>query len=443
MIKYTKFFITLLLAVIVFEAKSQSTATTSSPYSQFGLGDLTPQWLPQNAAMGGIATGINKINGYNTINSINPASYAAIDLTTIDIGLYGNIINLNQTGQSSQTNSNFRLSHIAFAIPVAAHSAFSFGLMPYTELGYNYTITSPNFGTKNPADTVAVHNIYSGEGSLSKAYIGYGTKIVKGLMVGFNASYIFGDLKHYRSTEYDALGTLNSRDEQDLTVGGINFDYGAQYQIDLSATRHIVLGYSGSLGSKIGAQSTHIVSQYSIINGSQNTAADTLVNTKGTATKIQLPQINHFGISYQKDQKYLIGADYSTGHWSDLSIGGVNQGMANSSTLNMGGQYTPNINALGNYWATIDYRLGLIFDQSYYNIANSTGSGYTNIKSHAVTFGLGMPLASRGMSFYKVNFSAEVGQRGTLNNGLVKENYINLHLGFTLNDKWFQRYKFD
>ena len=156
-----------------------------------------------------------------------------------------------------------------------------------------------------------------------------------------------------------------------------------------------------------------------------------------------MPQINHFGISYQKDQKYLVGADYSTGHWSDLSIGGVNQGMANSSTLNIGGQYTPNINSINNYWATVDYRLGAIFDQTYFNIANPSGGGSTQIKSTAITFGVGMPLRAANTSYYKLNFSAEIGQRGTLNNGLVKENYINIHLGFTLNDKWFQRYKFD
>jgi hypothetical protein len=446
MIKYTKFFITFLLAVIVLEARSQSTANTSSPYSQYGLGDLTPSLLPQTTAMGGIATAINTINGFNNINPLNPASYGVIGLTTIDVGLYANTLSLSQTGQPTQRNSNFRLSHIAFAIPVTTHSAFSFGLLPYSQVGYNYQQTLKNYGTKSSVDTSAINYIYNGEGGLTKAYIGYGVTIARHLLLGFNASYIFGNIKRYQSTEIPSLvGTLNSRVENDNSISGFTYDYGAQYIFDLSLTRHIVIGYSATSKSMVNSQNTYIVSQYSIdANGNPNVPTDSLVNQPSNKVKVQLPQVNHFGISYQKDLKYLIGADYTMGHWSDLSIGGVSQGTVNSSTFNIGGQYTPNYNSLNNYLATVDYRLGFVLDNTYYNIANPVGSGYTNIKSKALTLGLGLPLRpGAGGSFYKVNFSAELGQRGTLNNGLVKENYINLRLGFTLNDKWFQRYKFD
>jgi hypothetical protein len=446
MIKYTKLFITLLLAVIAFEAKSQSTATTSSPYSRYGLGDLSPAILPQNIGMGGIATATNEIGNFSNINPLNPASYGVIDLTTIDVGLYASTIFLNQTGQPSQTNGNFRLSHLAFGIPVTHNSALSFGLLPYSSLGYNYKQTSAKgFGTGTSTDTSTVNYIYSGEGSLSKAYIGYGITIQKHLLLGFNASYIFGDLKHYQSTEIPTLpGTLNSRIEQDNSVGGVTYDYGAQYIWDLSLTRHIVFGYSASAKANINSKSTYLVSQYSFdASGNPNIAADTLVNQKNAIAKILIPQVNHFGISYQKDQNYLFGIDYSIGNWSALSIGGVNQGMADSKTLNLGGQYTPNINALGSYWSTVDYRLGFIHDQSYVNVPNPTGTGNTQIQSNSVTFGFGLPLRPDNVSYYKLNLTFELGQRGSLNNGLVKENFINFHLSFLLNEKWFQRYQFD
>src|ERR1700754_688153 len=146
MIRYTRLFVTFLLAVIVLQARSQSTATTSSPYSRFGLGDISDQLLPQNAGMGGIATATNRIGGFNTINVINPASYAMINFTTIDAGLYGNFVTLGKSGFADQKNSNFRFSHIAFAIPVTKRSALSFGLLPYSELGYNYRQTSVRNG---------------------------------------------------------------------------------------------------------------------------------------------------------------------------------------------------------------------------------------------------------------------------------------------------------
>lgn len=62
MIKYTRFFIIILLAVSAFGVKAQSTATTSSPYSRYGIGDIDPALMPQNRAMGDIGTAINKIN---------------------------------------------------------------------------------------------------------------------------------------------------------------------------------------------------------------------------------------------------------------------------------------------------------------------------------------------------------------------------------------------
>ena len=139
-----------------------------------------------------------------------------------------------------------------------------------------------------------------------------------------------------------------------------------------------------------------------------------------------------------------MGVDYSIGNWSALTIDGANAGMANSRTLNVGGQITPNLNSINSYWATVDYRAGLILDQTYFNVNNATGTGQTNIKSYAATFGFGLPLrAVNGTSFYKINIAAELGRRGTLTNGLVRENYFKIRLGFTLNDRWFQRYKFD
>src|ERR1700743_2527250 len=240
MIRYTRLFVTFLLAVIVLQAKSQSTATTSSPYSRFGIGDVSDQLMPQNIGMGGIATATNIIGGYNSINVINPASYGKITYTTIDVGIYSNVLTLSKTDYPDERVANFRLSHVAFAFPVTKHSALSFGLLPYSEVGYNYKqIVPKGYGTSpTPAgspkvDTNAVNYIYSGDGGLSKAYLGYGINIGKHLLLGANVSYIFGSLKQNQATEIPALyGTLNSNIEEDNHIEGFNYDYGIQYSID-------------------------------------------------------------------------------------------------------------------------------------------------------------------------------------------------------------------
>src|ERR1700733_14411990 len=114
MTKRYRIFITILFAVIAFGANAQSTATTSSPYSRYGIGIIDPVLLPQTIGMGGIATAINRVSLYNNINPENPASYGFINLTTIDAGISSNIMNLNQTGVPTDHNSNFKFSHVAF-----------------------------------------------------------------------------------------------------------------------------------------------------------------------------------------------------------------------------------------------------------------------------------------------------------------------------------------
>src|SRR3546814_4352854 len=68
---------------------------------------------------------------------------------------------------TKQTTSNFALDHINFAIPVSQKSAFSFGILPYSSVGYRYSVPGS-------LDTISVNNAYSGEGGISKAYLGYG-----------------------------------------------------------------------------------------------------------------------------------------------------------------------------------------------------------------------------------------------------------------------------
>ncbi|TWR28244.1 hypothetical protein FPZ42_03245 [Mucilaginibacter achroorhodeus] len=428
-----------LLSTATLSVKAQSTATTSSPYSRYGLGDINPALLPQNLAMGGIGVATNRISGFNNVNIINPASYAYVNLTTIDIGLYGSFNTLEKNGSPSQTNSNFRLSHVAFAIPVTANSALSFGLMPYSELGYSYRSVASNLGTGNAVDTNAVNYIYNGDGGLTRFHVGYGFKIGKNLSIGANASYIFGNLKESQSTEIPNLaGVHNSRIEESNSIKGWNYEYGLQYAFNFSARRHLTFGYSGAASTNLNSQRSYIVSSYfRSANGDEGVATDTSVNNQQAAAKIRLPNINRFGVSYQYDGKYLIGADYSMSNWSKLTIAGVNSGLQDSRTLNVGGQITPNSNSLNNYFASVDYRLGFIYDQTYMKIND------TDIKRYAVTAGLGLPLRANNSSFYKINVGAEVGRRGTLVNGLIRENYVNIHLSFTLNDKWFQKYRFD
>ncbi len=82
----------------------------------------------------------------------------------------------------------------------------------------------------------------------------------------------------------------------------------------------------------------------------------------------------------------------------------------------------------------IAYRGGLKYEKSYLMIGNE------QIKDFGISFGVGLPVYR---SLSTINISAEIGQRGTTDFNLIKEQYAKLTLNVNLHDIWFVKRKFD
>ncbi len=411
--------------------------TIQSPYSKFGVGNIKGSLLPQLRSMGGISSGVFRTSYINNINMQNPASYAGINLTTLDIGMSSTYTQLKTTSLS-ENSFNASLSHVAMAFPVTTKSAVSIGLLPYSELGYNFKNTVQVGTIADNKKTVDY--IYTGEGGLSKAYLGYGIQFGDHFRIGANAEYLFGNLIQNRSTEYvNELSAINSRNQVKNSIYGVGLSYGLQYDFRIDSKTSVTIGYSGASSSKLNSE----ISQYTTIyskdgQGNEQSALDTLAFTENATTNLKLPLVHSVGITLNKSNKWLVGADYRMGKWSSMTINNVGQNLQDTYGVSVGGQFTPDASAISGYFKRVDYRFGFQYDKTYVKMNNQ------DVNQMALTFGLGLPLASYARSsFYKMNVSAELGKRGTVNNGLVQENYVNLHLGFMLNDKWFQRFKFD
>jgi long-subunit fatty acid transport protein len=431
-LKYT-FAVGLLLTSLIANAQ----VTIQSPYSKFGVGNIKGNLLPQLRAMGGISTAVGKHTFYNNINMQNPASYGNISATTLDLGLSGGYTEL-KNANLTETSFNGNIAHVALAFPVTKTSALSFGILPYSELGYNFKSTTTIGGTTDNRKTVDY--VYTGEGGLTKAYFGYGKRFGDHLRLGANVEYVFGNLIENRSTEHqNDPGSVNSRIQDKNSVSGASFSYGAQYDIRLDNKTTIVLGYSGVSNSKLNSTQERYVTQYNTVDGNETSALDTLFAVNNNKAKLNLPLIHNFGIALQKNDKWLIGVDYRMGKWSDFSIAGAKQNLQDTYGFSVGGQLTPDFSSINNYFKRVEYRMGFAYDKTYIQMNNQ------DVKQMAVTFGLGLPLSNleRGV-FYKMSVTAELGKRGSISNGLLQERYLNFHLAFTLNDsRWFQRFKFD
>jgi hypothetical protein len=430
MIRNKKYLLALSLIVALINT-SLAQSTINSPYSKYGLGNLNGSYLPQNRSMGNLAYGVSGYGGYNNVNVSNPASYSQIKLTVFDVGLGLGAQTLQQ-GSNKSNSFNATLSHLVFAVPVSKKSALSIGILPYSNLGYLFSDTTKKVGE------LSSEQIYAGEGGLTKAYLGYGIGFGKNFNIGFNMSYLFGNLRETRSVEFSKyMGMINSRTEDNNSVGGLNFDLGAQYNAMLGKTQ-LTLGYTGGLQSTLNNKNSSLTTRYSKnFSSEEEYRVDTISIKPDTDKDLILPSNHNFGISFSKYNKWLIGADFRMSNWSDFKIDGISQNLNNAWGVSVGGKITPNINAVTNYFKLVDYSLGVNYDKT------SLAIDQTDIDVKSIHFGLGLPLISNRGSFYKINFTTEIGQRGKNGLGLVKENFYNFYLGFTINDRWFQKYKFD
>jgi len=412
--------------------------TVQSPYSKFGIGNIKGTLLPQLRAMGGISTGVYKNSFFNNINMQNPATYSGIDAAVLDIGLSGSFAQLKNKSLTENT-FNAALSHVALGFNVSRRSGISFGILPYSELGYDFK-SSGKLGT-DASNLKDVDYLYTGEGGLTKAYFGYGVGIGDHLRLGANIEYLFGKLSENRSTQIpNDGGAMSSRMQDSKSIGGLGYSYGAQYQLQLDSKTSLVLGYSGSASSALGSTTTSYVTQYKIdADGVEYPAIDTLFTTENAKTDLILPLQHQFGVALHKNDKWMIGADYRLGKWADMKINNVNQGLQDTYGFSVGGQFVPDYSSISSYLKRVEYRLGFQYDKTYIRLNNQ------DIKQAAFTFGVGLPLSSysRG-TFYRANIAAEIGRRGSVSNGLLQERYVNFHIGFTLNDaSWGRRYRLD
>ncbi|TKC05221.1 porin family protein [Pedobacter frigoris] len=432
MYKKINYIAAVLILLTTISVKAQ--VTTQSPYSKYGLGNVRGSLLPQFRAMGGISTGVYKPSIYSNINMQNPASYTGITMTTLDMGMSAGFTEVKKNG-IGEASFNSTLSHVAMAFPLkSGKSAISVGILPYTELGYEFSSVEKYSAT----DTNSYNALYSGEGGLTKAYFGIGQQFGDHFRIGANVEYLFGNLQENRSIELQASPSINNRQQNKNSIGGIGFSYGLQYDIPLSSKSRITLGYSGSSPSKVNSTKTFVVTQYfRDAVGEEQAAFDTVLVNENSSAKLKLPLIHNFGFSIQKDNKWMFGADYRMGQWSKLNIDNTNQGLQDSWGFSTGAQITPDITSIGSYFKRVDYRFGFQYDKTYIQLNEQ------DVKQMAVTLGFGLPLAPNRYSFYKMNFTTELGRRGKSTNGLIQESYINFHLGFTLNDRWFTRFRFD
>lgn len=466
---------------------------TSSPYSRFGIGELSSITFARNLALGGSEIGLNQ-PGF--INYGNPAAYSTLWYTTYEGGVDFKQSELKTSGALHKTHTA-SVAYFDFAFPVTPQKwSLGFGLLPYSKVGYS--VSESNLNSFDDLET----RTYTGSGGLNNFHIGTGFQVTKKLSFGVNAEYLFGVLNNDRTVSYRSPYYYNTSIEKSTSIGWFHFKTGFQYRIDslrlmksdsiimlekkivslqdslsglISAassdssgasydlkneltkeianaelqknsvvTRRVksewnlVLGLVASPAANLHARNSTLINSFRYYNYASPDLGlfvrDTILSTEGESGKVRLPFSTGFGFSLQKGTQWLFCADYTFQKWSDFSFLGASDSLTNSWKVTAGIQLTPNDRSVKSYLKIMQYRIGFHYEQTYLNMRGN------NINDIGVSAGFGMPIRKAGTILH---FTFEGGKRGTMADNLVQERYLKFTFGFTINDRWFIRPKYD
>ncbi len=427
--KYNLYLIVFLL--LTCNVKAQN--TTNSIYSRGGYGLETFKGFSSQMALGG--SGIASNNPWN-LNYSNPASNAALRLTVFTAGINGMYKQqLNFADTVSEMNGSF--GYIALGFPVTKWWGLSFGLIPYTGVGYNVKDTVA-YAKQNIAGT------YKGSGGLNKLYLANGLNpfkifsdsIMRGFSVGFNTEFTFGSINNEEYRDFlgsDTTYYLNILNNTYHSYNGVSFLIGAQHSINIKDDTKLTLGFSYGLKGRLNTQSTLSSERYFRTSSASN-KVDTAYYLNSQKTIGYLPSQYCFGFNVQMGPKINYTLEYKVVKWGKDSISGNLNNLKDSRIIAAGIQYYPNSQSPDGFFNHAYYRLGF---------KNTVMPFYLNnlqIQEHALTAGIGIPFRK---SVSTVNIGIELGRRGTVLDKMVKEKYILLNVGLSINDRWFIKSKYD
>ena len=428
-----------IVLIAFFALQSYGQEGTASPYSFYGIGSLKFKGTVENRSMGGLSIFTDSIH----VNLRNPAAYAGPNLKLwngesrpikFSVGAGHSSTNLKASSGESRVNST-TFDYLALSIPVGKFG-FGFGLVPYTSVGYKL----------EDRENDVLQNRYRGEGGVNRAFFGLGYQITDNLSLGIDANYNFGNIQNsVIQFAYDEDGNLvqyQTRESNRSDLSGLNFNIGLTYKAMLNEKLELQTGLTYSPKSDLSSRNqrtfaTIVINQ---INGQEFVLNEIEGDLEGQGlarTDLTLPSRFSFGAGIGEPRHWFAGAEFTRQNTSEFSnpiVSIENANFVNASTISVGGFYIPDYTSFSNYWKRVTYRAGFRFENTGLEINNET------INEFGMSFGVGLPV---GNVFSNANLGFEFGRRGTTNQNLIQENFFNVNISLSLNDRWFQKRKYN
>jgi len=415
----------------------------NAPYSRLGLGDMVPQTLIHQIGLGGWGAAYN--DPYH-LNLLNPASFASLQSTAYDVGMYAKYARL-QGGDEASNIWSGNLSYLALGFPLKNPineslnqkvSPFRWGmglaLTPYSNVGYD--IQTSEF----VPDLDTTLNIFQGTGGTYKLTWSNGWKY-KDIALGLNLAYFFGKLNYERQVLFENIGVAyQSLFDDAISVNGLTWDVGLQYALRFKkindegekvfSGNRLLFGATGHTPNSIRTNSSRLYRGFNYVYNN----GDTVVNETDVIESGLLPLEWSAGLMYENKSKWRIGAEYRYSRWSEYELEAKPEALKNSWRLSGGVEFTPDANSYNNYAKRIRYQFGAFYQTDPRGVT-------TELINYGLTIGAGLPIFLPRQQISFVHAALELGYFGAPDE--LRETYGRFSLSFTLNDNsWFFKRKF-
>lgn len=421
-----KFFVLPMVAAVFF-ASAQTIG--NSPYAAFGIGDVKYDNTTDVNAMGGISTAyIWDFN--NNFNFSNPAASKNLELTTIKVEATNenNFFKSNYDNMSVNKHSTY-LSNLSIAFPLSPKVKFGIGYQPYSSKKYSVLV-------QNEQDGVTEANLFRGEGTLSTVQAALAYQITPEFALGARTNFYFGNLYDINELTYSNAELINGYETRNK-VKTFNFTLGTAYQKKYGLDRKLTLGATYTFGNTGQMETSYMNSTY-FYNSNSDKTNISIIDEQYSSDKNLIPTEFSVGAGYGRDAKWFLGTQFDYKKGETIQFLGqpfVNQ---NSYRIAAGGWYLPNFNNFRSYFSRVTYRYG-----AYYEKGNLSFNG-TDINQFAITGGLTLPFENRSANRLSgIDVGLEIGKRGTLENNMIRQNFVNFRIGLNFADKWFQKRLYD
>lgn len=410
-----------LIILVLFIATRVGAQDYNAPYSIYGVGDLEQRFYDRSIGMANSSVALVSSPYYQFLK--NPASLSGLERSNVyvNMALTGRTVTYSGTpitGDNSKSR-DFSVKSFSVATKLNKSWASSIGFMPLSYAGYRYTATKTVEGSDD-----TYNGDYEGDGGLYNVYWNNAFALGKHFSVGVRSSFIFGSINLTETLTGEALTSSVITKTRDY-YNNFRFEFGSIYTGNINKNWKYSLG--GKLTTKTKLNSDRTVT---ITEGTTVIKEDESVKS----STFYLPVSYDAGISLTHKNRLTVAVDYNYQSWTDLKQRGYGYTLIDSRRLSAGIQFSNQVEAWGRKYEKNYVQAGFFTNNSYLRIRN------TPINEIGGSIGYGGYLT--GSLFY--GLSLEAGRRGTITNGLIKENYVQGTLTLSLREFLFSKgHKYD